>query len=96
MQNEISPQQLAIRRRELATEYNEKMKELAEIKKQKAFKIIELLSTHKTINKSELYFSATKEGQKEIELEMMCKGLLELCRAVKTEIEVKNNMFFDN
>lgn len=95
MQNEISPQQLAVRRRELAVDYNNKMKELAEIKKNKAFKIIELIATHKTINKAELYFSVTDDGQKEIELEMTCRGLLELMRAVKTEVDIKNGEAFN-
>ena len=40
--SEYTPQQLATKRRKLAQEYQMKMKELAEIKKKKAFKMIEL------------------------------------------------------
>lgn len=87
---EISPEQLSIRRRELAMDYNKNMKELAEIKKRKAFKIIELLDKHKTVAKAELYYSTTEDGQREIELMMTSKGLLELMRAVKTEVDMKS------
>lgn len=87
---EITPEQLAIRRRELATDYNSKMKELGEIKKRKAFKMIELLGEHKTANKAEMYWATTEDGQRETELTMYCKGLLELMRAAKTEIDIKH------
>ena len=89
MNKEISPQQLAIRRRELSVEYKENMKELAEIQKRKAFKIIELMAEHKTVSKAELYWNTTEDGQREIELVMISRGLLELMRAVKSELEVK-------
>ena len=84
----MEPQELATKRRKLAQEYNEKCKELAELKKKKALEVINLLAEHKTINKAELYFSATEDGQREIELTMYCKGLLELMRAVKTEVDI--------
>ena len=84
----MEPQELATKRRKLAQEYNEKCKELAELKKKKALEVIRLLAEHKTINKAELYFSATEDGQREIELTMYCKGLLELMRAVKTEVDI--------
>jgi len=51
---EYTPQELAEKRRKLAQEYNEKMKELSEIKKRKVFAIIERLPAHKSINKAEL------------------------------------------
>ena len=87
---EYTHRELAEKRRKLAQEYKAKMTELAEIKKGKALKIIELLGEHKTISKAELYFSATEAGQKEIEIEYYCKGILELMRAVKTEVDIKN------
>ena len=87
---EITPEQLAIRRRELATDYNSKMKELGDIRKRKAFKIIELLGEHKTANKAEMYWAITEDGQKETELTMYCRGLIELMRAAKTEIDIKH------
>ncbi len=85
-----SPEYLAIKRRKLALEYKKIMQELAEIKKDKAEKVIFLLAEHNTINKAELYYSATDDGKKEIELTLYAKGLLETMRAIKTEIEVKN------
>jgi len=87
---EYTPTELAEKRRKLAQEYNEKMKELSEIKKRKVFAIIELLPTNKSINKAELMWSATEDGQKEIELEYYCKGLIELMRSIKTECDLKN------
>jgi 2-keto-3-deoxy-6-phosphogluconate aldolase len=88
---EYTHEQLAVKRRQLALEYKEKMKELAEIKKTKAIKIIELLPEHNTINKAELYYSATEDGQKEIEITYYCKGLLETMRALKSEIDIKQS-----
>ena len=92
---EYTPEQLAIKRRQLAQDYNNKMKELAEIRKKKSFKIIELIGEHKTISKAELFYSATDEGQKEIELELYCRGLLELMRSIKTEVDIKNAEAFN-
>jgi hypothetical protein len=86
----IHPGKLATRRRELAQEYKAKMEELAEIRKRKAFDIIKLLDEHKTVSKAELYYRITEDGQKEVEIELYCKGLLELMRSVKTEIEIIN------
>jgi hypothetical protein len=85
---EYTPQELATKRRMLALEYREKMIELSEIKKRKVFEIIKLLVDHKTINKAELYWSATPDGQKELELEFYVKGLLETMRAVKSEADL--------
>ena len=96
MVKEYTHTELAIKRRNLALEYKEKMTELAQIKKDKAIKIIKLLDEHKTINKAELYFSATEQGQKEIELTMYSKGLLELMRSLKTEIDIKINESYGN
>ena len=93
---EITPQALAIRRRELATDYNKNMKELADIKKRKAFAIIELLDKHKTSSRAEAYYAITEDGQKCIELEYHSRGLLELMRAVKSEIEIKQSEAFNN
>lgn len=93
---EISPQTLAIRRRQLATEYKKNMEELAEIQKRKAFKIIELMAEHKTVSKAELYWDTTDDGQREIELTMISRGLLELMRSVKSELEVKQAEGYGN
>ncbi len=92
---EYSPQELATKRRKLALEYKDKMKELAEIRKKKVFEIIKLLEEHKTINKAELYYSATEDGQKAIEIELYCKGLLETMRAVKTEVEILQSELYN-
>ncbi len=90
-----TPQQLATKRRKLALEYKEKMSELARVKQRKVSVVIELLATHKTINRAELYFSATEDGQKEIFLEMYLKGLLETMRAVKSEADLLNAESFN-
>lgn len=96
MSEEIkNPEYLAVRRRQLAQEYNRNMKELGEIKKRKAFKLIELMADHKTVSKAELYFNITEDGQREISLTMECKGIIELVRSLKTEIDIKNNEAFN-
>lgn len=64
------------------------MKELGEIKKRKALKIIELLAEHKTASKAELFYAATEDGQKMIEIEYYCKWLIELIRSLKTECDI--------
>lgn len=87
---DYTPEQLAVKRRNLALEYKAKMVELSEIKKRKAIKIIELLGEHKTASKAELYYLATDDGQKMIELEYVCKGMIELMRSVKTECDMKS------
>jgi hypothetical protein len=91
---ELTPEQLAVKRRQLAQDYNEKMKELGEIKKRKSLEIIKLLGEHKTVSRAELFYSATPDGQKEIEITMYCKGLIELIRSLKTEVDIKNNESF--
>ena len=83
-----TPQQLATRRRELAMEYRDKMKELGKIKKKKALEIIKLRVNTKTNIEAERAWQATEDGQKEIEIDYYCRGLLELIRSVKTEIEI--------
>jgi 2-keto-3-deoxy-6-phosphogluconate aldolase len=88
---EYTFEQLATKRRQLAVEYKAKMQELAEIKKKKAIEIIKLLDEHKTVSKAELYYQATDDGQKEIEITLYCKGLLELMRSIKTECDIKNS-----
>ena len=64
------------------------MKELVEIKQRKALKMIELMAEHGTKAKAEVYWDATEDGLKEIKLNLYSKGLLELVRATKTEIEI--------
>lgn len=93
---EYTIQQLATKRRQIIQEYNEKLKELAEIKKRKAFKIIEIMAQPeiKSQKHAELIWDSTPDGQKEIELTFCAKGLIELARSVKTEITVKNNEAF--
>lgn len=83
-----TPQQLATRRRELAQEYRQLKQEMKEIKKKKAFKMIELMAEHGSKAKAEVYYFATKEGQREIEVKYECEGLIELIRAAKTEIDI--------
>jgi len=89
---EYTIQQLATKRRQIIQEYNEKLKELAEIKKRKAFKIIEIMAQPniKSQKHAELVWETTEDGQKEITMVYHTKGLLELARSVKTEVDVKN------
>ena len=88
---EYTPQELATKRRNLALDYKAKMTELSELKKKKAIKIIELLGEHKTASKAELYYDITDDGQKCIEIECYCKGLIELMRSIKTEVDIKQS-----
>ena len=88
---DYTPQQLATKRRQLAQEYNLKMQEIAKIEKLKAFEIIELMSEHKTVSKAELFYNTTDNGQKLIELKYFSKGLIELMRSIKSEIDIKAN-----
>lgn len=71
------------------------MNRLAEIKKRKAFKIIELMAEHGTKSKAEAYFEITDDGQEELALTYEARGLLELMRSVKTEIDIMNNESFN-
>ena len=87
---DYTPADLALKRRKLAQTYNEKMKELAELKKRKAFDIIKLMAEHKTASKAEIYYNATEDGQKELEILYYTKGLLELMRSLKTECDLKS------
>ena len=91
---EYTPLQLSEKRRKLALEYNANMKRIGELKQNKAFEIIKLLAEHKTASKSELFYNVTKDGQEMLKLEMCSKGLLELMRSIKTEVDIKNNEAF--
>ena len=88
----INPQQLATRRRELATEYKNDLLELGEIIKKKAFVIINIRSMEniKSDKQAEQHWAITEDGQREITLLFKTKGLLELMRAAKTEIDIMN------
>jgi len=88
---EYTFQELATKRRQLALEYKTKMARLAELKKNKALKLIELMAEHKTKAKAEIYYDATPEGQESIEIEYYCRGLLELMRSIKTECDIKQS-----
>ena len=91
---EQTPDVLAHNRRMMAEDYEKYQKRIGEIQKAKASKIIMLLVEHKTISKAELYYNATDEGQELLELTYKCKGLLELMRACKTEIDIINSEQF--
>ena len=91
----VHPQKLATRRRELAQEYKAKMEELAAIRKRKALEIIKLLDEHKSVAKAELFYQATPDGQKEIEITLYCRGLIELIRSAKTEIDILQSEAFN-
>ena len=94
MTEQISPQILATRRRMLSQEYQNDLKELGEIQKKKAFKIIELRATVSSDKQAERLWAVTDDGQKELELIYKSKGLIELIRCAKTEIDILNNEAF--
>lgn len=91
---DYTPAELAEKRRKLAQDYNEKMKELANLKKKKAFAIIELMAEHKSVSKAEKYYDITDDGQKDLAITYEARGLLELMRGIKTEVDIKNNEAF--
>lgn len=86
----IDPQKLATRRRELSQEYKKDMEELGDIIKKKAFKLIELRAIEevKSDKQAERLWAVTEDGQREITLLFKTRGLLELMRAVKSEIDI--------
>jgi hypothetical protein len=86
---DYTPLELSIKRRKLALEYSQKMKQLAGLKKKRALDILPLIAEHKSVAKADRYYDATEDGQKIIELEYYTKGLIETMRAVKTEVELK-------
>lgn len=90
---EYNHQQLAVKRRNLALEYKENMTKLGEIKQKKALKLIEIMAQPDTKSQkhAELIFSATDEGQEELKIIYYTKGLIELMRSLKTEIDIKNS-----
>lgn len=92
----VSPEALAIRRRELGVEYNKNCIRLGEIKMKKAFRIIEIRATVKSDTQAERIWQTEDMGQEELKLTYENKGLLELMRAAKTEIDIKNNEAFGN
>lgn len=92
---EMTPIQLATRRRELAIEYKNKLMELGEIKKRRAFEILKLLAEWGSMPKADAHYATTPDGQKMIELEFYCRGLLETMRAVKTEVDILQSESFN-
>ncbi len=87
---EKTPEKLIAERKALSKEKVEKINELMRIKQRRVKAMIFLLAEHKTMNKAELYFGATDDGQREIFLEMYLKGLTENIRVNKGEIDLLN------
>ncbi len=86
-----NPESLAIQRREMATDFNKYKKEIGEILQRKAFDIIKIKSEVKTWKEAEVRWQITKDGQQWLLLDNKCKGLIELIRSLKTEIDIKNS-----
>ena len=86
--------EIIMEHRRASNSYNEKINELSVIKRAKALKIIEMIAKHKTVSKAELYYSATDEGQKEIELSMTCKGLEKIISSLNTELRMIRGEFW--
>jgi len=97
MKIEKTHEELSITRRKLAQEYRRDLEELAEIQKRKAFKIIELRAEKdiKSDKQAERLFATTEDGQRELELHFKAKGMIELIRCLKTEIDIKNSEAFN-
>ncbi len=72
----------------MAEEYNTMMKELAQIRNRKAIEIIKLIDIHKTISKAEKYWAVTEDGMRETEIDLYSKGLVEIKRSIKTELNI--------
>lgn len=93
-QKDYTPEELAIKRRKLAQEYSRDKREIGFILRRKATDIIRIKSEVGTWKEAEYLWSATDDGQKFLELDFKCKGLIELIRSLKTEVDVKNNEAF--
>jgi len=91
MQKEYTPTELAIRRRKLSQEFNQDKKEIGEILQRKAFDMIELKKEIKTWKEVEIIWQTTEDGQRWLMLDNKCKGLIELIRSMKTEVDCLNN-----
>ena len=91
---EHTPRQLAIKRRKLAQEYNRDKKEIGEILQRKAYNIIKIKIDVKTWKEAEMIWQTTEDGQKWLLLDNKCKGLIELIRSMKTEVDILNNESF--
>ena len=91
---EYTPGELANRRRKLDEECNKDKKEIGEILGRKAFDMIELKKTIKTWKEVEIVWQTSEDGQRWLMLDSKCKGLIELIRSMKTEIDIKNNESF--
>lgn len=91
---EYTPEELATRRRKLAQEYNEDKKEIGRILQRKAFDIIKIKIDVKTWKEAEMVWQTSEDGQKWLMLDNKCKGLIELIRSLKTEVDIQNNQAF--
>jgi len=79
--------ELIDKHREAVNDYNKSLKELANIKKRKAFKIIELRAgSVKSYADAERVWETTDDGQKEIELSFKCKGLEKVISQINIEL----------
>jgi len=89
-----TPDVLAHNMRVMATDYNKQMIRIGELQKDRAMKLIPLMAEHGTKAKAEIYYNASPEGQELLGLSYQSKGLLELKRAVKAEIDNINSEQF--
>ncbi len=90
-----TPSELANKRRKLAQEFNEDKKEIGAILGRKAFAIIDIKKDVKTWKEAEMLWQVTDDGQKWLILDNKCKGLIELIRSMKTEVDILNNESFN-
>lgn len=86
----LNVDEIAYRRTRLASDYSGIMKQLSQLKKGKAIKLIPLMAEHGSKAKAEVYYDATEEGQKEIELTYLSRGILEEIRSLKSQIDLIN------
>jgi len=83
-----NPAQLSEHNMLLSREYNEASKELGRLKQQRAVKWLELRKDCKTDKEADNVWAATPEGQREIELTYLCKGLEKEMSNTKAHLRV--------
>lgn len=84
----MQPHELSERNMLLAREYNEASKELGKLKQQRAVKWLEIRKSCKTDKEADNQWAASPEGQRELELSFLCKGLEKEMAATKAHLRV--------
>lgn len=88
---EITPSNLSDKKMKMAIEYEKLGNRLIEVKTQKAYKIMEFISSGDTGSKAESKWDSTPEGIEEMTLKIKMKGIEKLISAISTKLEVMNS-----